>query len=254
MKMKNYWSAVATLWPLNELKLDCFGAELLAKTGGGRSPRSSSRAPKGGMAIQELTHSWSFLLYFFIALSIFIKGANALEATQSYEKYLNELTTLSGNFTQINNNGRTVTGKIDISRPGKMRLTYDPPSSLLIVADGKWLITADTAADQVDYVSLEKTPAAFILSPNINFDRDVVVTNVVRKDEGTEVSLVRREEPEAGQITLVFQEDPIALKEWSILDPQGAETRVILSEIQQNIPLDPRLFAIKSPNLFQRIF
>ena len=180
--------------------------------------------------------------------------ASAFEATQRFEKYLNELKTLSGNFTQINNNGQTVTGTIQISRPGKMRLTYNPPSSLLIVADGKWLITADRAADQVDYVSLDKTPAAFILRPNINFDRDVIVTNIVPKDDATEVSLVRKEEPEAGQITLVFQEDPVVLTEWRVVDAQGAETRVVLSETELNIALDPRLFAIKSPNLIQRIF
>jgi outer membrane lipoprotein-sorting protein len=188
------------------------------------------------------------------ALGLSLKSLSALEETQAYENYLNELKTLTGNFTQINNNGQTVTGTIQIARPGKMRLTYDPPSSLLIVADGKWLITADTSADQIDYVSLDKTPAAFILSRNINFGRDVVVTDIVPKGETTEVSFIRKAEPDAGQITLVFEDNPVALKEWSILDPQGAETRVILFDIQFNIPLDPRLFAIKSPSLLQQIF
>ena len=194
------------------------------------------------------------IAYTLIVLALSLKSVHALEGTQHYENYLNELKTLSGEFTQINNNGQTLTGTIQISRPGKMRLTYNPPSSLLIVADGKWLITADKAADQVDYVSLDKTPAAFILSPNINFNRDVQVTNLVPKGETTEVSLVRKEEPEAGQITLVFQDDPISLKEWSVTDAQGAETRVVLSDTKLNVPLAPNLFFIKSPNLIQQIF
>ena len=231
---------------LNLKRLDCFAPMGLAMTNRGNRHCEVPLEPKQSRRL--------FLLYIFTALFFSIKTANALEATQGYEKYLNELKTLSGNFTQINNNGKTVTGTIQIFRPGKMRLTYNPPSSLLIVADGKWLITADTAADQIDYVSLDKTPAAFILRPNINFDRDVVVTNIAPKDDTTEVSLVRKEEPEAGQITLVFQDDPIALKEWSVVDAQGAETRVVLSETELNVPLDPRLFAIKSPNLFQQIF
>ncbi len=189
-----------------------------------------------------------------VILGLSLKSANALTQTQQYEDYLNALKTLSGEFTQINNNGQTVTGRIEISRPGKMRLTYNPPSSLLIVADGKWLITKDTAADQVDYVSLDKTPAAFILSPHINFDRDVQITSIVPKDETTEISLIRKEEPDAGHITLVFQEDPVALKAWSVTDAQGAETRVILSETQLNVPLDPNQFFIESPNLIQQIF
>ncbi len=194
------------------------------------------------------------IAYILIILSFSFKNAIALEETQLYENYLNELKTLTGNFTQINNNGQTITGTIQISRPGKMRLTYDPPSSLLIVADGKWLITMDTAADQVDYVSLDKTPAAFILNPNVNFNRDVEVMSIVPKDETTEISLIRKEEPDAGRITLVFQENPIALKEWSIIDPQGAETRVVLSNTELNVPLDSSLFFVKSPNLIQQIF
>ncbi len=194
------------------------------------------------------------IAYILIVLSLSFKNAIALEATQQYENYLNELQTLTGNFTQISSKGQTVTGTIQISRPGKMRLTYAPPSSLLIVADGKWLITMDTAADQVDYVSLDKTPAAFILSPNVNFNRDVEVTNIVPKNGTTEISLIRKEEPEAGYITLVFQENPLALKEWSIIDPQGAETRVVLSKTELNVPLDPGLFFVKSPSLIQQIF
>jgi outer membrane lipoprotein-sorting protein len=247
MKMKK-------MYPMNSEILDCFVPLFSGGSSQPRSPTPSLRALVEGEAIQKHRPFRLFLISFFIALSFSLKSANALEGTQHYENYLNELKTLTGEFTQINNNGQTLTGKIDISRPGKMRLTYNPPSSLLIVADGKWLITADTAADQVDYVSLDKTPAAFILSPNINFQRDVVVTNIVPKGEMTEVSLVRKEEPEAAQITLVFQEDPIALKEWSVTDAQGVETRVVLSGIQHNISLDPRLFMIKSPNLIQQIF
>ena len=135
-----------------------------------------------------------------------------------------------------------------------MRLTYNPPSSLLIVADGKWLITKDREADEVDYTSLEKTPAAFILRPHVRFSGDVEVTNVVPRDETTEVSLIRKEEPDAGYITLVFKDNPVALKEWSIIDSQGIETRVILSKVQTNVDLPSGLFHIKKPNLLQQIF
>lgn len=193
-------------------------------------------------------------IYFFIALVFVVIKGLALPETQRYENYLNKLKTLSGNFTQINSKGQTVTGTIQIARPGKMRLTYDPPSSLLIVADGKWLITKDREADQVDYVSLDNTPAAFILRPHVRFSGDVDVTNIVPKGDATEISLIRKEEPDAGYITLVFQDNPVALKEWSIIDGQGVETRVILSNIRSNISLPAQLFVIESPNLIQQIF
>lgn len=194
-------------------------------------------------------------IYSMIASILWLKGAIAMEETAKYENYLNGLTTLSGNFTQTNSRGQTSSGTIQISRPGKMRLTYNPPSGLLIVADGKWLITKDRIADEVDYVSLENTPAAFILRPQIRFGGDVAVTNIIPKDDNTtEVSLVRRDDQDAGYITLIFEDDPVSLKAWSVVDAQGVETRVTLSDVQANIPLSPGLFRIKSPNLFQQIF
>lgn len=194
------------------------------------------------------------LSYTLTILSLSFMSAWASEDTQNYERYLNELKTLSGDFTQTNSKGGTVTGTIQISRPGKMRLTYNPPSTLLILANGKWLITKDTESDQVDYVSLDKTPAAFILRPHIQFSGDVEITNVVPKGELTEVSLIRTEEPDAGYITLVFQDNPVALKEWSVIDAQGIETRVTLSNVKSNVQLPAGIFHFETPNLIQQIF
>jgi outer membrane lipoprotein-sorting protein len=178
-----------------------------------------------------------------------------MENLQSYENYLNNLRTLSGNFTQVSSRGQTATGTIQISRPGKMRLAYNPPSGLLIVADGKWLITQDARADEVNYVSLENTPAAFILRPQVRFSGDVAVTSVIPKEDNTTaISLVRRDEPDAGTITLVFTDNPVMLKEWNVVDAQGVSTRVVLSDIKSNVPLPAGLFHIESPNLLQQIF
>ena len=192
--------------------------------------------------------------YALIACGIALKGAMAVEGTQQYEAYLNSIKSLSGQFTQVNSKGQKATGQIQMARPGKMRLDYNPPSSLLIVADGKWLITKDREADEVNYASLDKTPAAFILRSQVRFSGDVEITNVVPKGDTTEISLIRKEEPDAGYITLVFQDHPIALKEWSVLDGQGIQTRVILSNIKENVNLPAGLFAIESPNLIQQIF
>jgi outer membrane lipoprotein-sorting protein len=194
------------------------------------------------------------IAYGLITLALCLKSAIAVEETQKYENYLNSVKTLSGQFTQVNSKGQKATGLIQISRPGKMRLTYNPPSPLLIVADGKWLITKDREADEVNYSSLDKTPAAFILRPHIRFSGDVEVTNIVPKGETTEISLIRKEEPDAGYITLVFNDNPIALREWSVIDPQGIETRVLLSQLQENVNLPAGLFKIDSPNLLQQIF
>jgi len=194
------------------------------------------------------------IIYTLMILGLSLKSAAAHEEIQKYEDCLNEMKTLSGEFTQINSKGHTSTGTIQISRPGRLCLTYNPPSSLLIMADGKWLITRDRAADEVNYSSLEKTPAGFILQPHVRFDGDVAVTKVARVGDMTEISLIRKEEPDAGAIILVFKDNPTALHEWRVIDPQGIETQVILSNIQTNVDLPNEIFAIESPSLLQQIF
>ncbi|MBA3814317.1 MAG: outer membrane lipoprotein carrier protein LolA [Alphaproteobacteria bacterium] len=194
------------------------------------------------------------IIYSLLALTLFLTGAMATQGAEKYEQYLNSIKTLSGDFSQTNSRGQSAQGKIQISRPGRMRLSYAPPSSLLIVADGTWLVTKDIQADEVNYVSLENTPAAFILRPHVQFSGDVIITSIVPKDNNTtEISLIRAEDPEAGYITLIFQDNPISLKGWRVTDAQG-ETRVVLSNVQPNVHLPQGLFQIERPNLIQRIF
>ena len=188
----------------------------------------------------------------FIGLSA---GALAGPDLPSFEKYLNNMNTLEGDFRQVTENGGSYTGKLHLSRPGKMRLNYDAPSPLLIIADGEWLITYDKELDETNYVSLENTPAEFILRPHIQFDGDVQVVSVVpQSNDTTAVTLVKVANPEEGQITLVFSNDPVELKEWTVVDSQGAETHVILSNLQLNKPVSDSLFKFNKPNLVEKLF
>jgi len=174
---------------------------------------------------------------------------------RKYESYLNGLKTLSGTFTQNAPGGTPLTGDIQIWRPGRMRLDYHAPAKLLIVADGTWVMTYDKDLEERNYVSLDNTPAAFILKDNIAFnDKSVGLTSVVEGDNQTEISLIRKEDPDSGALTLVFQETPLALKEWSVIDPQGLETRVTLQGIKENISLKPGLFIFRTPNVAEQVF
>lgn len=193
-------------------------------------------------------------LYAFLMVSLFLRIAIAHDETKKYEDYLNEIKTLSGDFTQVNNKGCEATGKIEISRPGKMRLTYNPPSSLLIIANGEWLMTLDQEANEVDYTSLDKTPAVFVLRPHIQFHEDLEVTNLIPKGDITEISLMSKEAQDIGTLTLIFRNNPITLEGWRILDAQGVETRVMLSRVKTNINLSSERFMIKDPSLMQQIF
>src|SRR5665213_468536 len=50
------------------------------------------------------------------------------------QDYMNNIHTLQSRFEQVSNDGGVATGTIYLSRPGKMRVEYDPPVPILLVA------------------------------------------------------------------------------------------------------------------------
>jgi outer membrane lipoprotein-sorting protein len=53
------------------------------------------------------------------------------------QTYLDEIKTLQSRFQQFSPEGGTTAGTIYLQRPGKMRIIYDDPTPILIVADGR---------------------------------------------------------------------------------------------------------------------
>jgi len=74
------------------------------------------------------------------------------------EEYLNGISTLSSEYYQINPDGSVAQGMFYLSRPGKLRFEYVPPSPLLVVGDGVWLHYYDRELGQVNDYPIDKTP------------------------------------------------------------------------------------------------
>jgi outer membrane lipoprotein-sorting protein len=166
------------------------------------------------------------------------------------EAYLNDLATLRSEFVQINPDGGRVTGDLYYQRPDKMRLDYDPPSPILIVSDGWWVIYYDRELEQVSHLSIDSTPLGFLLSDHIRLSGDVTVTEVAREDGELKVTLVQTDEPNQGSIQLAFAEEPLELRRWTVIDAQGQATYVMLEGVETGMPLDRELFRFRNPKLF----
>ncbi len=164
------------------------------------------------------------------------------------ETYLNGITTLKARFLQVSPNGASVEGDAYLSRPGRLRLQYDPPSPLLVVADGTFLIIHDTQLGEPSWLPLNSTPAGVLVRPNVKLQGgDVAVTRVTRMPGVIRVSLVEADEPGAGEITLVFSDRPFMLRQWQVRDTQNQITTVSLFEAQNGLTLDSKLFEFKDP-------
>jgi outer membrane lipoprotein-sorting protein len=165
------------------------------------------------------------------------------------ETYLNNIRTLSARFMQVSDTGGTAEGKFFLSRPGKLRLEYDPPVPILMVANSGFLIHYDKQLKAVTHLPIDSTPAGLLVREHITLSGDVMVSAVERGAGSLRVTLVQSKDPNAGRITLAFSERPFALSNWQVVDAQGNVTRVALIEPRVGVPLDPSLFRFTDPGM-----
>ena len=129
-----------------------------------------------------------------------------------------------------------------MSRPGKIRLEYNPPSPILIIADGIFLIYIDKELDQVTHIFLKSTPVNFLVRKDIRMDGDITVTKVRRSPGVLRLTVQDTDEPEKGSLTLIFADNPLVLRKWSIIDAQNIQTNVTLTDVETGMKLAPKLF------------
>jgi outer membrane lipoprotein-sorting protein len=166
------------------------------------------------------------------------------------EAYLNTIKTLSARFLQVDNAGNVVHGQLYLRRPGRLRLEYDAPSPLLLVADGTWLILHDKELGQVNRFPLYETPMGVLVDDPVNL-RDKVQVIEATEDLGiVRIKLVDREVPDEGWLGITFTEPPMMLRQWRIKDAQGGITALSLTDIRINRKLDPKLFVFTDPEPF----
>ena len=159
------------------------------------------------------------------------------------ETYLNGFSSLKARFLQISDDGGQAEGNAYLSRPGKLRLQYDPPAQLLLVADGTFLIVEDHRYDNPSYIPLNSTPAGVLVRDKIQLiGGDLSVKKVQHQPGVVSISLTDAKDPGQGELTLVFAEKPFQLRQWRIVDAQRQTTTVSLFDVQTGVALDKKLF------------
>ncbi len=165
------------------------------------------------------------------------------------EAYLNSIKTLRADFMQTLSDGSTMNGKVAISRPGKMRLEYNPPNENLMVADGAFMHVWDGQAKTGSSIPLGSSLADIILRDDLKLGGDIAVTELKKYPAAMQITLVQTDNPAAGAITLEFEDKPLKLKNWRILDGQGIETRVAIYNQQMDVSIPSSTFFYRDPNM-----
>ncbi len=175
-----------------------------------------------------------------------MSGADARDLAR-ISNYLNGVTTLEGNFVQIGHDGELSEGLFYMRRPGRIRFEYKPPNPALVVADGFWVGVYDKRLNTLDRTPLKSTPLNILLRKRVDLRKEGAIRSVERSPGLLRVTAIDPDEPGQGSITMVFAENPLELRQWIVVDPQGLTTTVALSEMRANVKLDPKLFFIEDP-------
>jgi outer membrane lipoprotein-sorting protein len=170
--------------------------------------------------------------------------AEQTEAVQRINDFFNSFKTMRGDFIQKSEKGRALKGVMFISKPGKLRFEFAPPTPLLIASDGKWVTFKNTQKEKGDQWPLSSTPFRFIVSPKLDLMKEAVVTRIEEVEGFTTVGFADKKGSLKGEIAMVYDETKGELSQWVITDNKGQRTTVILSNIEKDVRIDPKLFQV----------
>lgn len=164
--------------------------------------------------------------------------------------YLDGFNELKGRFTQTDSRGAVSSGELYLKRPGYARFAYDPPSSLLVVADGRNVSITDPRLKTNDRYPLSFTPLSLVLSKHVRLDKGVLVTRVTHLTDGFALTAQDAGHRAQGQVILTFRTHPLRLTAWDMTDAQGQTTRIRLSSLAPTSGLPQSLFT--PPSYYDR--
>ena len=147
------------------------------------------------------------------------------------EKYLNSITGLQGEFVQ-SANGKTERGTFSMLRPGRVRLDYNS-APIQLIADGRDLYFYDKSLDQITTVPLTSTPAGILVRKNIDLQNaDINVVDTAVGTDSFSLKMNLRNQEGLGNMTVVFNKNPVKLKSWSVVDATSNKTDVVFNNLK----------------------
>jgi len=158
-------------------------------------------------------------------------------------------TSLSADFIQTGADGKQLSGRMLLARPGKIRFQYDT-AKLLIVGNGRTLTFVDYSVNQVSQWPVKSTPLGILLASDPDLAGVAKIAQIT--DKGVNVEAKDPKRPEFGSLAIMFRTNAashggLALTGWTSFDAQGGQTTVQLSNIRTNADLSKADFGFRDP-------
>lgn len=182
-------------------------------------------------------------------MTLLSAGSALAEAVslEAISAYLNTIKSAKADFVQFNQDGSQQTGTLYLKRPGKARFEYNGENAPLVLISGGQVAVFDPLSNEPPFrFPLSTTPLDTILGRNVDLVNSNLNTH--RMDSG-EFTVLNVQDPgfaQYGYVSLVFDNEPLNLRQWVVVDGAGTQTAIALSEIQNGVSINGSLFNIRS--------
>lgn len=163
------------------------------------------------------------------------------------EDYLSGLTTITSEFVQAAPDGKLSSGKFFLERPGRMRWQYNPPTPILMVANGSDMVYYDYELEQISHIPMDSTLIGFLAQEKIRFDNSVGIISFTEGAGTIRIGVAQRSKPTDGQLVLELSDKPLLIRNMVVTDTNGQVTTVALNNANFGAKIDKNLFDFRDP-------
>jgi outer membrane lipoprotein-sorting protein len=135
-----------------------------------------------------------------------------------------------------------------------VRFEYQKPNPNLIIADGSTVAVENSDLKTTDRYPLLNSPLRLLLSEDIDLTSDSHVASLRRESGAISVTARENAAVGGGSITLILADSggSLELRQWQVIDAQGARTTVSVNDMRQAADIPARLFVIEDLSPFKK--
>ncbi len=176
-----------------------------------------------------------FLIFIFSAEVTLPKN----KSIKLIKDYLGDIKTLQAEFSQTNQTEDIMTGIFFLKKPGKIRLSYDPPQNLQIVSKQQAVLIFDPkngGSGPLTY-PLHSTPLSFLIKNDLS-----LFTN--ENSESLELGnlIIFKVRNPQYNLSIEFNKNPVSLLGWEFENQMGELIKIRLNNIHKNKYISDEIF------------
>ena len=189
-----------------------------------------------------------FLVIYFT--STLLSYSSNLHLANKVEQYLNNIKTLSTEFTQYSqlSHQKTSIGNLYISKPGMLKFDYLTPKKLTIILREGNIMYHNHELNETSYIQQDNYFFKLLSEQNIKLDKEVNIINL--NNNKIHMSIEKRLEDKITKIDIIFSYKPIHLQEVHIKNNDTEDYILHFKNIKYNQKFNSRFFSFQHPKFY----